>query len=107
MAWLLLLIAGTLETVFAVALKQSDGLSRLGWSVLFLAAGAASFALLTMALRELPVGTAYAVWTGIGAVGTALVGIAFLGDAATAARLASLTLIVAGIVGLNLAGASH
>jgi quaternary ammonium compound-resistance protein SugE len=107
MTWVYLIVAGALETVFAVALKQSDGLSRLGWSVLFFTAGAASFTLLTMALRELPVGTAYAVWTGIGAVGTAAVGIVFLGDAATAARLGSIALIVGGVVGLNLAGASH
>jgi quaternary ammonium compound-resistance protein SugE len=107
MTWILLVVAGALETVFAVALKQSDGLSRLGWTALFVGAAAASFGLLTIALRDLPVGTAYAVWTGIGAAGTALVGIAFLGDAASAARLASISLIVGGVVGLNLAGAGH
>ena len=107
MTWLLLIVAGALETVFAVALKQSDGLSRIGWTALFLVAAAASFTLLTVALRDLPVGTAYAVWTGIGAVGTAIVGIVFLGDAATAARLGSIALIVGGVVGLNLAGATH
>lgn len=69
--------------------------------------GAASFGLLTVALRDLPVGTAYAVWTGVGAVGTALVGIVFLGDAASAARLSSIALIVGGVVGLNLAGGGH
>jgi quaternary ammonium compound-resistance protein SugE len=105
--WVLLLVAGVLETVFAIALKQSDGLSPIGWTALFVVAAAASFALLTIALRDLPVGTAYAVWTGIGAVGTALVGIVFLGDAASAARLASIALIVGGVVGLNIAGAGH
>ena len=94
MTWLLLIVAGALETVFAVALKQSDGLSRIGWTALFLVAAAASFTLLTVALRDLP-------------VGTAIVGIVFLGDAATAARLASIALIVGGVVGLNLAGAAH
>jgi quaternary ammonium compound-resistance protein SugE len=107
MTWVYLIVAGALETVFAVALKQSDGFSRLGWSVLFLAAAIGSFVLLTAALRDLPVGTAYAVWTGIGAVGTVVVGIVFLGDAATAARLASVALILGGVVGLNLAGATH
>ena len=107
MTWILLIVAGVLETVFAVALKQSEGFGRVGWTALFIAAAAGSFALLTIALRDLPVGTAYAVWTGIGAVGTALVGIVFLGDAASAARLGSIALIVGGVVGLNLAGAGH
>lgn len=102
MAWLLLVLAGFFETAFAVSLKASDGFSRLVPSLLFLFFGALSFALLSQALKDLPVGTAYAVWTGIGAVGTALVGMVFLGDPASTARLVSIGLIVAGLVGLNL-----
>jgi quaternary ammonium compound-resistance protein SugE len=104
MAWLLLVVAGLLETAWAIALKQSAGFSRLLPSVLFVVLGVASLALLALALRSLPVGTAYAVWTGIGAAGTAILGIVLLGEPAQALRLASITLIVAGVVGLNLAG---
>lgn len=103
MAWILLLIAGGLETVWALALKESDGLTKLGPSLLFLVAGSVSFLLLALALRDLPVGTAYAVWTGIGAVGAALAGIALLGEPATAMRLAPIGLIAAGIIWLALA----
>jgi len=106
MAWVYLIIAGLMETVFAVALKQSDGFSRLWPSVTFAVASAISFTLLSLALRTLPVGTAYAVWTGIGAAGTAIVGIVFLGESRDILRLVSITLIVAGVVGLRLAG-SH
>ncbi len=104
MVWVLLVAAGILETAMAVALKASAGFSRLAPSALFLVFGGASFALLSVALRSLPVGTAYAVWTGIGAAGTALVGIVFLGEPATALRLACIALIVAGVVGLRFAG---
>ena len=104
MVWVLLVAAGILETVMAVALKASDGFSRLIPSVLFLVFGSASFGLLSLALRSLPVGTAYAIWTGVGAVGTALVGIVYLGEPATALRLGCITLIVAGVVGLRFAG---
>ncbi|HVG98155.1 MAG TPA: multidrug efflux SMR transporter [Chloroflexota bacterium] len=104
MVWVLLVAAGILETVMAVALKASDGFSRLIPSVLFLVFGSASFGLLSLALRSLPVGTAYAIWTGVGAVGTALVGIVYLGEPATALRLACIALIVAGVVGLRFAG---
>ncbi len=103
MAWILLFTAGVLETVWALALKESDGLSKLGPSLLFLVAGAVSFVLLALALRDLPVGTAYAVWTGIGAVGAALAGIALLGEPATAMRLLPIALIATGIVWLALA----
>ncbi len=106
MAWLLLIVAGMLETGWAVALKTSDGLSKLVPSVVFLVLGIASVLLLAVALRSLPVGTAYAVWTGIGAAGTAVVGIVVLGEPAQTVRLLSIGLIVAGVVGLNLAG-SH
>lgn len=103
MAWVLLGVAGVLEVVWAIALKQSDGFSNLVATAVFAVAGVASLALLALALRSLPVGTAYAVWTGIGAVGAALVGIAWLGEPATAARLLAIGLIVAGIAGLKLA----
>jgi quaternary ammonium compound-resistance protein SugE len=103
-AWALLVVAGLFEGAWAVGLKQTQGFTRLGPSVLTLVLMGISFALLSVAMRSLPAGTAYAVWTGIGAVGTALVGIAWLGEPATAARLASLALIVLGIVGLKLAG---
>ena len=108
MPWLLLVIAGMFETAFAVSLKLSEGFTRPLPTVAFVVCSLASFALLSVAVRELPVGVAYAVWTGIGAAGTATVGMVFLGDAATVARLVSIGLIVAGVVGLNLAGgAAH
>jgi quaternary ammonium compound-resistance protein SugE len=106
MAWVLLLIAGLLETGWAIALKASDGLSKPLPSAVFLVLTAASLVLLAVALRSLPVGTAYAVWTGIGAAGTAILGIVVLGEPAPAVRLASIGLIVPGVIGLNLAG-SH
>ena len=102
MAWLVLVAAGLLEIGWAIGLKYTEGFTRLVPSVLTLAAMAGSIILLGLALKSLPIGTAYAVWTGIGAVGTALLGIALLGEPATAARLASIGLIVAGIVGLKL-----
>jgi quaternary ammonium compound-resistance protein SugE len=107
MAWVLLVIAGVLETAFAVSLKFSEGFTRPVPTVLFAVFAAGSFALLSIALRDLPVGTAYAVWTGIGAAGTAVIGMLFLGDAASVLRITSVTLIVAGVVGLNLAGSGH
>lgn len=102
MAWFLLIAAGLLEVVWAVALKRSDGFTRLWASVTTVAAMLASFALLAAAVKHLPVGTAYAVWTGIGATGTAIVGMAWLGEPRDAARLACLAAIVGGIVGLKL-----
>jgi quaternary ammonium compound-resistance protein SugE len=104
MVWLLLVAAGILETAMAVALKSSAGFSRPVPGALFLVFGGASFGLLSLALRSLPVGTAYAVWTGIGAAGTALVGIVYLGEPATALRLACIALIVTGVIGLRFAG---
>jgi quaternary ammonium compound-resistance protein SugE len=104
MAWVALVVAGCLETAFAVSLKASEGFTRLVPSVLFAVFAAGSFGLLTYALRTLPVGTAYAVWTGIGAAGTAAVGMIWLGDPVTVARMVSVLLIVAGVVGLNLSG---
>jgi quaternary ammonium compound-resistance protein SugE len=102
LAWTILVIAGLLEVGWAVGLKYTEGFTRLVPSALTLAAMLASIVLLGLALKALPVGTAYAVWTGIGAVGTAALGIYLFGEPATAARLASIGLIVAGIVGLKL-----
>lgn len=101
-AWLLVVLAGLLETGFAVALKASESFSKLVPTVLFGVCAVASFSLLSTALRELPVGPAYAVWTGIGAAGTAVVGIVFLGESAQALKLVSIVLVVAGVVGLQL-----
>jgi quaternary ammonium compound-resistance protein SugE len=105
-AWAFLILGGLFETAFAVSLKYSEGFTRLWPTVSFLACAVVSFVLLTLALRDLPVGTAYAVWTGIGAVGTAVVGMMWLGDPAAFVRIASILLIVSGIVGLNLAGSN-
>jgi quaternary ammonium compound-resistance protein SugE len=102
MAWLFLLIAGLFEVGWAIGLKYTEGFTRLVPSILTVAAMTLSILLLGLALRTLPVGTAYAVWTGIGAVGTAVLGIYLFGEPAGAARLASIGMIVAGIVGLKL-----
>jgi quaternary ammonium compound-resistance protein SugE len=101
MAWLYLLAAGLLEIVWATALKHTEGFTRLGPSALTIAAAAASFFLLALALKALPVGTAYAIWVGIGVGGVAIFGIVVLGEAVSLARLACLALILAGIIGLN------
>lgn len=101
-AWLLLIAAGLLEVVWAIGLKYTEGFSRLVPSVITIAAMIASVWLLAMALKSIPVGTGYAVWTGIGAVGTAILGIVLFNEAATIARLACIGLIVAGIFGLKL-----
>lgn len=103
MAWVFVVVAGLLETAFALCLKASDGFSRPLPTVGFLVFAAGSFSLLALGLRDLPVGTAYAVWTGIGAAGTALAGIALFGESAAVLRLLSIGLIVAGVVGLRLA----
>lgn len=102
MSWLILIIAGLLEVVWAVGLKYTHGFSRLMPSVITLVAMVASMALLSWAMKTLPVGTAYAIWTGIGAVGAAITGILLLGESASPARLISLLLIVCGIIGLKL-----
>ncbi len=101
-AWLILLLAGLCEVGWAVGLKYTEGFSRLGPSVGTLAAMVASVVLLGWSLKVLPLGTAYAVWTGIGAVGTALLGMVFFGESREVARLICIGLIVAGIVGLKL-----
>jgi quaternary ammonium compound-resistance protein SugE len=102
MAWTWLLLAGLFEIGFALGLKQTEGFTRLWPSLGTAAAAAASLYLMTLAMRTIPVGTAYAVWTGIGAVGVALMGIVLLGEGASPARLACIGLIVAGVVGLKL-----
>jgi quaternary ammonium compound-resistance protein SugE len=103
MAWVVLVIAGLFEVVWAAAMKQSDGFSRLWPSVVTIGAMVVSFALLSWSMRSLPLGTAYTVWTGIGAVGAFLVGVAVLGEAATPLRLAAAALIVVGLVLMKLA----
>jgi quaternary ammonium compound-resistance protein SugE len=103
MAWVLLCVAGLFETAWAIGLKYSDGFSRLIPSVLTVAAMIASIGFLALALKSLPVGTAYAVWTGIGAVGTAALGMYLFQEPASSLRLGSIALVVAGIVGLKLA----
>ena len=102
MSWIILFIAGLLEVVWAIGLKYTHGFTRLTPSVITVTAMIVSIVLLSWAMRSLPVGTAYAVWTGIGAVGAAITGILLLGESASPARIASLALIVAGIVGLKL-----
>ena len=104
MAWFYLFIAGLFEIGWAIGLKYTDGFTRLLPSLLTLASMDISFALLGLALKTLPVGTAYAMWTGVGAVGTALLGIWLIGDPATMARLVCIAIIVSGIVGLKFAG---
>ncbi|KAA2212663.1 quaternary ammonium compound efflux SMR transporter SugE [Teichococcus oryzae] len=103
MAWIYLFLAGLLEIGWAVGLKYTHGFTRLVPSLLTGASMIASLGLLGIALRSLPLGTAYAIWTGIGTLGTAILGILLFGEAATAARLACIGLIVCGIVGLKLA----
>jgi len=108
MTWLLVVVAGLLETGFAIALKMSEGFSRAVPSALFVVFAAGSFGLLSFALRTLPIGPAYAVWTGIGAAGTVIFGMLFLGEAVQTLKLVSVAMIVAGVVGLQLSsGASH
>jgi quaternary ammonium compound-resistance protein SugE len=102
MEWTMLAVAGLFEVAWAVGLKYTDGFTRWWPSVGTALAMVVSVVLLALAMRTLPVGTAYAVWTGIGAVGTALLGIALFGEPATFARLGCIVLIVAGIVGLKL-----
>lgn len=106
MAWILLLIAGLFEIGWAVGLKYTDGFTRLWPSVATAAALVASMALLATAVRTLPLGTAYAVWTGVGTVGTAVLGMVLFREPATVMRLLCIAMIVAGIVGLRLASIS-
>ncbi len=101
-SWVILLVAAGLEVGWAVGLKYTHGFTRLWPSVATIAAMVASLYLLAIATRELPIGTAYAVWTGLGAVGTALLGMVLFAEPATAARITCLVMIVAGVAGLKL-----
>ncbi|MBK1671860.1 QacE family quaternary ammonium compound efflux SMR transporter [Ectothiorhodospira shaposhnikovii] len=103
-AWFALVIAGLLEVVWAVGLKASDGFTRLWPSVFTLLAMSGSFWLLAQAMRSIPVGTAYAIWVGIGVVGTFIAGILLYAEALSLARVVSMLLIIIGLVGLKLAG---
>lgn len=106
MAWVVLVIAGVFEIVWAAAMKQSQGFTRLWPSIVTVGGMVISFGLLSWSMRSLPLGTAYTVWTGIGAVGAFLVGITVLGEAVTAMRVAAALLIVSGLVLMKLASAS-
>lgn len=103
MVWIILVVAGLFEVGWAVGLKYTEGFTRLWPTVWTIFAMMISLGLLGIAMKSLPVGTAYAIWVGVGAVGTALLGIVLLGEPVNAARLISVTLIIAGIVGLKLA----
>ncbi|KAB2340003.1 DMT family transporter [Actinomadura rudentiformis] len=107
MAWLMIIAAGLFEVAMAFSLKHSNGFSVLLPSIGFVVTGALSFGLLAVALKSLDVGTAYAVWTGIGAVGTATLGMIALGEGVSLIKIASIALILAGVAGLNLAGGGH
>jgi quaternary ammonium compound-resistance protein SugE len=102
MAWVILFLAGLMEVVWALLLKQSEGFTRPGYTLGFIVALAASMFLLSYALRTLPVGTAYAVWTGIGAAGTAIIGMVWLGESREVLKVISLVLLLSGIIGLRL-----
>ena len=106
MAWTLLGLAGVLEIGFAFFLKSSFGFTRLLPAVLTVVTGLSSVILLSISLRTLPVGTGYAVWTGIGAAGTAIIGVAFLGDSAAPMRLLCIAFILGGVIGLKLVSAA-
>ena len=103
MAWIYLFVAGILEIAWAIGLKYTEGFSRLWPSVVTIGAMIASFGLLAQALKTIPVGTGYAVWTGIGAAGTAIIGMLFLGESREVLRIVCIVLIVAGVLGLKLA----
>jgi quaternary ammonium compound-resistance protein SugE len=106
MAWTYLLVASCFEIVFALSLKSAEGFTRLGPSMLTVGAGAASFLILSQALKTLPVGTCYAIWTGIGAVGTVLIGMILFHEPRDMARLVCIGLIISGLIGLRLTSAA-
>ena len=106
-AWLIIAAAGVLEAGFAVCLKLSNGFAKLGPTVLFAAFAMGSFGLLTLGLRFLDVGPAYAVWTGLGAAGAVTAGMIWLGEPASAVKLVSIGLVLAGVVGLQLSSGTH
>jgi quaternary ammonium compound-resistance protein SugE len=101
MAWIVLVLAGVFEVAMALSLKLSNGFTHLWWTLSFLVTAVLSFGMLSYALKTLEVGTAYAVWTGVGAAGTALLGMAAMGDEVSPARLISIGLILAGVIGLR------
>ncbi|MCO4860947.1 quarternary ammonium compound transport protein; small multidrug resistance family [Cupriavidus taiwanensis] len=103
MAWIYLVIAGVLEVLWAYSMKLSEGFSRPGYSAITIVAMIASFALLSLSMKSLPLGTAYTIWTGIGAVGAFLVGLFVLGEPASAARILAAGLIVSGLVMMKMA----
>lgn len=107
MAWFLVVVAGLLETGFAITLKLSHGFTRIVPTVLFAVFALSSFGLLTIALKRLEVGPAYAVWTGIGAAGTAVAGMIWLSESVSALKIVSIVLVIAGVVGLQLSGGAH
>jgi quaternary ammonium compound-resistance protein SugE len=106
-AWFLVIVAGLLETGFAVMLKESNGFTRIVSTIPFAVFALASFGLLTLALKSLEVGPAYAVWTGIGAGGTVIVGMIWLNEAVTALKIVSVILVLVGVIGLQLSGGAH
>ena len=107
MAWLLIIVAGLLETGFAICLKLSHGFSRIGWTIGFCLFALGSFGLLTLGLKYLEVGPAYAVWTGLGAAGTVTVGMLWLDESSSVLKLLSIGLVLAGVIGLQLSGGAH
>ncbi|GAA2131621.1 multidrug efflux SMR transporter [Kitasatospora kazusensis] len=107
MAWAMVILAGLLETGFAINLKLSHGFTRLWPTVGFACFALGSFGLLTLSLRTLPVGSAYAVWTGIGAAGTAIYGMVWMNESTSVLKLVSISLVIAGVVGLQISGSGH
>lgn len=107
MAWLLIILAGLLETGFAICLKLSHGFSRISWTIGFCLFALGSFGLLTLGLKYLEVGPAYAVWTGLGAAGTVTVGMIWLSESVSVVKLLSIGLVLAGVIGLQLSGGAH
>ncbi|MEO3891619.1 multidrug efflux SMR transporter [Nonomuraea sp. B5E05] len=101
MAWILLVLAGLFEIAMALSLKLSNGFTHLAWTLSFLGTAVLSFGLLSYALKTLEVGTAYAVWTGVGAAGTAILGMIAMGDEVSLPRIACIALILAGVIGLR------
>ncbi len=106
MAWIYLCVAGLLEIFWAISLKHTEGFSNLRWTIFTIIGMSASFYFLAQALKTIPLGTAYAIWTGIGAAGTAILGIVVFSESATLPRLACIGIIVAGIVGLKMTSSS-
>lgn len=107
MAWLLIVLAGLFEACFAIFLKMSHGFTRLGPTILFCIFALASFGLLTLGLKHLEVGPAYAVWTGLGAAGAVTIGMIWLDETVSTLKLVSVGLVLAGVIGLQLSGGAH